>query len=131
MYSSLGLKMSVLPRQLTLNCGFSIKPCQWNKEPHFEWPDLGIPGVIGPHGIGQTGYHPIPVEKMIELWERKTEIYLATRVEYRDVFDPSIIHHHEQCAILDLIRHPADVETDTRNIPRVTMRTYGPHNAVA
>lgn len=105
-------------------------PTLENKEPHFEWRGEGIPVVIGPRGAGATGYCPIPIATMIGLWEWNTEIYIGIRIEYRDIFDPSTIHHDEQCAILELLRHPADIET-VPNLPRVTFRHYGPQNTVA
>ena len=112
---------------------YQILPISENREPHFEWIGEGNTGVIGPRGAGKSGYCPIPLAAMVDLWERKVEIYLAGRVEYRDVFDPSIVHHHEQCAMLDLVRHPADVEMEPgaeKNLARVIMRIYGPQNTV-
>jgi hypothetical protein len=111
-----------------------ILPACENKEPHFEWKNPGSTIVIGPHGAGQSSYLMIPIERMVELWENRSEIYLAIRIEYRDIFNPSIVHHHEQCVMLDLLRHPSDVEatpSDQKNLPRVSMRAYGPQNTVA
>jgi len=108
-----------------------ILPTSEDREPNFEWRNEGTSAVIGPRGIAQTSFVTIPLENMIELWEHRVEIYLATRIEYRDMFNPSVVHHHEQCAILDLLRHPADVENDTKNLPRVMMRGYGRENSAA
>lgn len=104
-----------------------------DQEPHFEWIGEANTGVIGPRGTGKSSYYPIPLATMIDLWERRVEVYLGARVEYRDVFNPSVVHHHEQCVMLDLVRHPADVERGPdaeKNLPRVVMRIYGPQNTV-
>ena len=105
-------------------------PMLENREPHFEWTGSGATTVLGPQGGGQTQYCFIPVETMIELWENKTEVYIATRIEYRDIFDPSVVHHHEQCAQLGLLYHPTEIRPKDQP-PAATMLIYGPQNTVA
>lgn len=109
-----------------------ILPISKNGEPNFEWTGEGNTAIIGPKGTGKSGFCPVPLQAMVDLWERKVEIYLAGRVEYRDTFNPRVVHHHEMCVMLDLTRHPADVESpETKNSPRVIIRVYGKQNSVA
>jgi hypothetical protein len=108
-------------------------PMNENREPNFDW-DWGASGttVLGPHGRAHTGYCVVPLQAMIELWERKTAIFLGMRLEYRDVFDPKTVHHNEQCIRLDLLREPHIVEPPgAKNAPRVVLIAYGPRNTVS
>jgi hypothetical protein len=109
---------------------YQALPMLENKEPHFEWTETGATTPLGPHGTGQTRFCPIPIETMIEVWENRTEVYVATRIEYRDIFNPSIIHHHEQCARVELIYPPTEIRP--RDHPAAAqMLVYGPQNTVA
>jgi hypothetical protein len=50
-----------------------------------------------------------------------------TRVEYRDIFRPEILHWHEQCAMVMLIRDPKTLVR--RGEPSsLVFRSYGPQN---
>lgn len=97
--------------------------------PNFEWGSLRPnPIIIGPHVALQSAPYPIQTAAMTALWERKIKICLAARIEYKDVFNKKVIHHHEMRVVLGLYRDPAIVETGPdaeKNIPRISMQGYG------
>lgn len=101
-------------------------------QPYFVWRAAGPAMVMGPHMGGRSGYVPIPIDQMTASWLHEIEIYLGFRIEYRDILDPSILHHHEQCMLIELVRPPADVEDpNSKNAPRVNCRPYGTQNSTA
>lgn len=111
-----------------------VLPISKDDPPKFEWVQTGSAVTVGPRQTGQTTMCIVPIRDMIDLWERTKEIYLAGRIEYRDIFNPSFVHHFEQCVVLDLYRHPGDVERGPeaeKNLLRVNMRAYGPQNSAA
>jgi hypothetical protein len=111
---------------------FQTRSIDKDLQPNFVWCEGGATMVMGPRIPARTGYIVIPVEQMTALWQNEIEIYLGFRVEYRDTIDPSIVHHHEQCILLELIREPDVVEPqDSKNAPRVNLRPYGPQNSTS
>src|ERR1019366_2960688 len=79
-----------------------------NREPVFvKSADHGSSTVFGPHAKGQSAFRTIPITTMIECWNKKTAIFIWGRVEYRDIFDLVTVHHHEQCARMELIHEPS------------------------
>jgi len=65
---------------------------------------------------------------MIENWGRQIEIFVWARVEYRDIFDPITVHHHEQCARIELIHEPS-VAPPEKHPSYVQLQVYGPQNS--
>ena len=107
-------------------------PVAENREPSFGQLRGGASTVFGPQTTGQSEYMAIPLATMIENWRRETEIYVWSRVEYRDVLNPSVIHHHEQCARVQLLRDPAIVEEPSKaekSLSIVSFLVYGPQNS--
>jgi hypothetical protein len=62
--------------------------------------------VLGPRSVVRSQYIPVSVQDLFECWERRAKIFVWMRLEYRDIFDSNVIHHHEQCAEINLIHDP-------------------------
>lgn len=105
-------------------------PMNENREPAFAQPPGGPTTVLGPRATSQSGYIVVPVKTMREKWLEETEIYVWCRIEYRDVFNPGIIRHHEQCACVGLIHEPSSVPPEGHP-PYVTFSVYGPQNTTS
>ena len=98
-----------------------------NRDPLFSIPTKGPAAVAGPRSTGKSGYKTIAIEKFIELWGRETEIYVLSRIEYRDILDPTTLHHHEQCVRLELIHEPST--PPPKDHPSyITFNVHGPQN---
>jgi hypothetical protein len=112
---------------------FEIKtlPANEDIDPVFvadEKPPGGV--VMGPRGRGRTPYITLPLQTMMRIWTRETIAYIWFRIEYRDIFDPSALHHHEQCSLIDLIHEPSDIPP--RDHPSyVIFAAWGPQNSTA
>lgn len=94
----------------------------------FTPPNEIIPTVMGPRATIQTGFITIPLETMMQKWRNETKIFAWSRVEYRDIFDSNIIHHHEQCASIELIHDPSTIPPEGHP-PYVTFTVYGHQNS--
>ena len=84
-------------------------PVSQNCEPNFATKSIaptGGGGALGPRSGAKTQFRTIPLATMMENWRRETEIFVWFRVEYRDIFDASILHHHERCTRVEIIRSP-------------------------
>ena len=88
------------------------------------------PMVMGPRATAQTGYITVPLETMMQRRRNEIQIYVWSRVEYRDIFDNSIVHHHEQCASVELIHDPSAIPPEGHP-PYVTFSIYGAQNSTA
>lgn len=86
------------------------------------------PTVMGPRATTQTAFIAISLEKMMQKWRNETSIFVWSRVEYRDIFDSRIIHHHEQCASVELIHEPSAIPPEGHP-PYVTFIAYGSQNS--
>jgi len=86
------------------------------------------PTVMGPRATAQTGFFTVPLETMMQKWRNETRILVWSRVEYRDIFDSDIIHHHEQCASVELIHDPSTIPPEGHP-PYVTFTVYGHQNS--
>lgn len=98
-----------------------------NREITFTKDGDSVPTVLGPHSSIQSGFITIPLQTVVEKWQRETEILVWARVEYRDIFDPSAVHHHEQCAILEVIHDPSE-KPPPDHPPYIVFSVYGPQN---
>ena len=63
--------------------------------------------AMGPKGKGQTSNCIIPIETLIKIWKSEIKVFIWARVEYRDIFNPSVLHHHEICVQIALIHEPS------------------------
>ena len=88
------------------------------------------PAVMGPRATAQTGFITVPLETMMQRWRNETRIFVWSRVEYRDIFDASTIHHHEQCASIELIHDPSAIPPEGHP-PYVTFVIHGGQNSTA
>lgn len=105
-------------------------PMNEDLSPMFERDASGQSAVMGPRAVGRTGYITIPIESLIQNWTHKTEILVWSRVEYRDVFDPKVLHHHEQCARIETIHDPTDLPP-MGHPPYLSFAVYGPQNTIS
>ena len=106
-----------------------ILPKNEDVEPHFE-PDrnFGAAIVLGPRSPGRSGYIIIDVDDLVRCWRNELEIYLWSRLEYRDILNPEILHHHEQCARLQFIHDPSELPPSIDHPSYVVFNMYGPQN---
>ena len=88
------------------------------------------PTVMGPRATAQTAFIAVPLETMMQRWRNEKRIFLWSRVEYRDIFDPNIIHHHEQCVSVELIHEPSTIPPEGHP-PYLTFVIYGAQNSTA
>lgn len=89
---------------------------------------VSAPVVLGPRGTGQSGFYTIPIETLIKRWRNEIAIVIWARVEYHDIFDAKILHHHEMCGLVDLIHEPSDIPP--KGHPSYVMvQFYGPQNS--
>ncbi len=85
--------------------------------------------ALGPRVTYGTTQTAIPIAKIMECWNHQIRIYLYARIEYRDIFDPAFIHHHEQCVQLDIISNPSSLPPQNGPDPqRFRYRVCGPQN---
>jgi hypothetical protein len=84
--------------------------------------------VMGPRATAQTSYLTIPLETMMKCWRKEITIFIWSRVEYRDIFDQTTIHHHEQCASIDFIHDPSAIPPEGHP-PYIQFTIYGPQNS--
>jgi hypothetical protein len=89
-----------------------------------------MPTVMGPRATVQTGFITVPLKTMMQRWSGEINIFVWSRVEYRDIFDANTIHHHEQCASVELIHDPSDVPPEGHP-PYVTFVIRGAQNSTA
>ncbi|MFH0344874.1 MAG: hypothetical protein ACHBNF_22735 [Chromatiales bacterium] len=109
-----------------------IKVATGNKEevPKFIADDVTSATVMGPRSMAETGFLLIPLQEMIEIWERKINVFIWSRVEYRDIFDSSVLHHHEQCARIELIHEPSTLPPSNHSA-YVRFPVCGPQNTTS
>ena len=105
-------------------------PMNEDREPHFSNRFIVGAVVLGPSAISQSAYTLIPLETMIQKWRGETEIYVWSRIEYRDIFNPQVLHHHEQCACVELIHEPSSVPPHGHP-PYVRFPAYGRQNTTS
>ena len=84
--------------------------------------------VMGPRATAQTSFVAVPLEKMMRCWKKEIAILIWSRIEYRDIFDSTIIHHHEQCASIDFIHDPSDIPPEGHP-PYINFVIYGNQNS--
>jgi hypothetical protein len=103
-------------------------PMSEDKEPIFDSTITGPATVVGPRGTSQSTFVGVSIQTMMENWRHETEIFVWSRIEYRDIFQPEILHHHEQCARVELIHEP-DAIPPEGHPSYVLLTVYGPQNS--
>jgi hypothetical protein len=110
---------------------FQTFPMNENHEPSFKVSGkLDRPFVLGPKGTGTSRMTTIPISTMWENWRRETEIFVWSYIEYRDIFNPDVLHHHQMCARVELHREP-DIFPRTNEPLPISYTIYGPLNTTA
>jgi hypothetical protein len=107
-----------------------VRPIDDTEEITFVPSGDRIPTVMGPRSKAETPFLALPLENMIGKWRNEAQIFIWSRVEYRDIFDANIIHHHEQCATVELIHDPSDIPPKGHR-SYVSFMVYGPQNSSA
>lgn len=79
---------------------------------------------LGPRSVVNSPFVVLPIQTMREKWANQTEIFIVVRIEYRDLFEPDIIRHHQQSAIIELLHEP-DVIPPPGHRSFVSFRAYG------
>jgi hypothetical protein len=89
----------------------------------------GAAVIMGPHSTGQqTTFWSIPIDVMSQCFSLDVGIFAIARVEFKDTFDPTIVHHHQQCAIIEINRDPRIIPARDE-VSYVTFRLYGPNSS--
>jgi hypothetical protein len=70
--------------------------------------------------------HQIKVETLMEVWNKRTDVYVWSRVEYLDVFCDTV-HHTQTTARLKLIHEPSTPPPEG-HIPYLNFEARGPQN---
>lgn len=74
----------------------------------FKMPEPApVPAVLGPQQTHKSFEAPISADMLQQCWLKQQEIFVWSRVEYRDTFDPGTLHHHEMCAQITFVEDPA------------------------
>jgi hypothetical protein len=103
-------------------------PMNENRDASFVADNPGAPTVLGPRSPPlQSGFAIVPLSVMQQNWRHETEIWIWSRVEYRDIFNSGILHHHEQCARVELIHEPSTIPPKDHP-PYIQSIVYGPQN---
>jgi hypothetical protein len=102
-------------------------PMNENKDTSFVADKPGASTVLGPRNSMQSASAIIPLEVMLQNWSHETEIWVWSRVEYRDIFNAEILHHHEQCARVEMLHEPSIIPPGDHP-PYVQFTLYGPQN---
>jgi hypothetical protein len=95
--------------------------------PAFAPTDPGPSTVLGPNSTLRSGIATIPVPTMVQVWRGEANVFVWSRIEYRDIFDPGFLHHHEQCVQVQLIHEPSTVPP-AGHPSYVLLSVYGPQN---
>jgi hypothetical protein len=103
-------------------------PMNEDRQPDEKKEMAGPATILGPGSTGLSSYRTVPIKTMEEKWRDETEIFIISRVEYRDTFNPEIIHHHQQCAMVDLLHEPNGIPPKGF-MSYVSFRTYGPNSS--
>jgi hypothetical protein len=102
-------------------------PMNEDRDATFVADNRGSSTVLGPRNSMQSGYAIIPLEAMLQNWRHETEIWVWSRVEYRDIFNAEILHYHEQCARVEMIDEPSTIPPGDHP-SHVQFIAYGPQN---
>jgi hypothetical protein len=109
--------------------GTKIFPMNEDREPSFQKDNRLAPnGVLGPRTITRTGMLAIELETMMQHWRNETEIFVWFRVEYKDVFNPTKVHHSQLCCRIEQMREP-NIFIPNQKDSAVRFTGYGPLNS--
>lgn len=95
--------------------------------PFFENEARGGFSVLGPRvGKGYSTTVTVPLATMMATWQGKQDVYVWARVEYRDLFSPTI-HHHEFCVRVEWAVDPSilDATDELRYLAVGPQNTFG------
>ncbi|MBK6850692.1 MAG: hypothetical protein IPG93_03515 [Burkholderiales bacterium] len=106
--------------------GASPQPPVFSPDPGF----LSASAVLGPRGTGRSAYLTVSIADLVDCWERRAEVHVWAYLQYRDIFNPDKIHHHEQCAKIQLIHEPSTPPPEGHP-PYVQFYVQGAQNGAA
>lgn len=87
--------------------GFKIVPVG-SPVPKFVAPPDRLPTVVAPHATWIAPIRALQVADVVACWQRTRDIYFWSKVEYRDIFSPEIVHHTESVSRLTINRDPME-----------------------
>lgn len=103
--------------------GASPQPPVFTPDPGF----LVASTVLGPRGSGRSAFVTIAITDLVDCWEERAEIYVWSYLQYRDIFNPDKVNHHEQCAKIQLIHEPS-TPPPAGHPPYIQFAAHGPQN---
>jgi hypothetical protein len=102
-------------------------PMNEDRDASFVADNPGPSTVLAPRNNMQSASVTIPLEAMLQNWRHETEIWVWSRIEYKDVFNAQILHHHEQCGRIEMIREPSTIPPGDHP-SHIQFIAYGPQN---
>lgn len=86
--------------------------------------------VLGPKAGLRSSMLTISVSDLVDCWENKGEIFVWAYIQYRDIFESTKVHHHQQCAKLALIHEPTTAPPDGHP-PYLQFMSFGAQNTAS
>lgn len=122
--------VGVTPAQdVRLTCKVQVEPGSDPQIPIFkDSASKSVSTVLGPKSGARSAYLPVSVVDLYECWEGRTKIFVWMRLEYKDIFNSDLIHHHEQCAEIQLIHDPREIPSK-EHPPYLQFATIGTQNS--
>ena len=84
--------------------------------------------VMGPRSKARSGYLTVSIDDLYECWQGRAKVFVWMRLEYKDIFSPDLIHHHEQCAQIQLIHDPREIPP-SNHLSYLQFSTIGTQNS--
>ena len=92
--------------------------------------EIGAPTVLGPRASGRSAFLTVSIGDLVDCWEHRAEIYVRSHLQYRDIFDSTALHHHEQCAKISIIHEPTAVPPEGHP-PYLQFMLFGEQNSAS
>jgi hypothetical protein len=83
--------------------------------------------ALGPRVRFQTTYMAIPLASLSAVWRDESAIFVWVRVEYRDIFNPKVVRHHQICSRVRLLYDPSEERGPDHPLP-LQFVPEGPQN---
>lgn len=98
--------------------------------PEFERFTRGEGGVFGPGTGYQTAFAMVPLSDMEGAFRGLFDLHVHVLIEYRDIFRPEVLHHHEMCTKVTIFRDPSILPKQNEQI-YVNLLINGPQNSTS
>jgi hypothetical protein len=77
--------------------------------PAFNLGTQGAAAIMGPTTTSQSSFAVVPLADLRDAFNRVCDIHVRLLIEYRDIFNPEVLHYHEICAQVLLVHDPIDI----------------------